>query len=247
MRPKSPFLQNLRKKTPAPQMRKKEQSTQPRTGRGNGGPASVAPGFTPFAIDGEAPARTPGFSTFHVQPDPQPDVEEPSEPEIDIEAERKQAFEAGYAKAKGEFIRYKKEAERLEQSFQELLNTIQESRRLWVQEVKEGVAESMQEALHHIARHEHLQSAILTQKLSEALEQLADEKNLSVFVAPKDVALAEQFLTDKDGWTVLPSEEVDGGAILESENGVWDARMQVTLDEIDDLLATWMVDSETNI
>ena len=32
------------------------------------------------------------------------------------------------------------------------------------------------------------------------------------------------------------------GAILESTNGVWDARMQVTLDEIDDILAAWMVD-----
>jgi flagellar biosynthesis/type III secretory pathway protein FliH len=61
------------------------------------------------------------------------------------------------------------------------------------------------------------------------------------------VALAEELMKEKDGWTVIASSEVDGGAILESENGVWDARMQVTLDEIDDLLASWMVDSETHV
>ena len=241
MRPKSPFLQNLRKKTPAPQMRKKEADAVKRP------TTQSSAGFTPFVLGGEPPASRVGFSTFSVEPEAPIEVEAPPEPEIDLAAERQQAYDAGYAKAKSEFTRYKTEAERLEQSFQELLVTIQESRLLWVQEVKEGVAESMQAALHHIARHELLQSAILAQKLSEAMGQLADEKNLSVFVAPKDVALAQQLMSDKDGWTVVASSEVDGGAILESENGVWDARMQVTLDEIDDLLASWMVDSETHV
>lgn len=236
MRPKSPFLQNLRKKTPAPQMRKTEQEAPSRV-------QSTPAGFIPFTI-GEASPRAAGFSSFDVTPDPSMVEEAPPEPQIDIAVERQQAFEAGYAKAKSEFMRYKTEAERLEQSFQELLVTIQESRQLWVQEIKEGVAESMQTALHHVARHEHLQSAILAQKLSEAMQQLSEEKTLSVFVAPKDVQLAQQFLKDKDGWTVIASEDVDGGAILESTNGVWDARMQVTLDEIDDLLTAWMVGSE---
>lgn len=240
MRPKSPFLQNLRQKTPAPQMQRKETEKPMRP--------TVRPsaGFMPFAIGDGVPTSRPGFSTFDVQPEQSEQSEIPPEPEIDLEAERQQAYDAGYAKAKNEFMRYKTEAERLEQSFQELLVTIQESRLLWVQEVKEGVAESIQAALHHIARHEHLQSAILAQKLSEAMGQLADEKNLTVFVAPKDVVMAQQLMSEKEGWTVVASSEVDGGAILESESGVWDARMQVTLDEIDDLLATWMVESETH-
>ena len=68
-----------------------------------------------------------------------------------------------------EFMRYKSEAERLEKGFQEILGSVQESRLSWVQEVREGVAESIQIALHHIAQHPKLQAAILAQKLSEAM------------------------------------------------------------------------------
>ena len=78
------------------------------------------------------------------------------------------------------------------------------------------------------------------------MTQLAEEKELTVFVDPSNVTLAEQFLTEKVGWNVQASNNVGAGAILESTNGVWDARMQVTLDEIDDLLAAWMVDLESS-
>ena len=53
-------------------------------------------------------------------------------------------------------------------------------------------------------------------------------------------------LAKKGGWNVRPSSDVGAGAILESTNGIWDARMQVTLDEIDDILAAWMVDLESS-
>ena len=237
MRPKSPFLQNLRKKTPSPQMKKRGKTENVEPSR----PVDSV-GFTPYLLN-SGRNLNPGFESFTITPDPEPVPEEELEPPIDLELEKKKAYNSGYEKAKSEYIRYKKEAERLESGFQELLQTIQESRQLWVSEVREGVAESIQVALHHIAQHEDLQTAILAQKLGEALSQLSDEKELSVMVSPKDVDFAQQFLSDKPGWTVLASSDVDGGAILESENGVWDARLKVTLDEIDSLLSTWMVDS----
>ena len=237
MRPKSPFLQNLRKKTPAPQMKNREKVDAVQPTR------TIDPaGFTPYLFDGRRNLNA-GFESFSIAPDPEPTPEEEVEPPVDVELEKKKAFNAGYEKAKSEYIRYKKEAERLEAGFQELLQTIQESRQLWVSEVREGVAESMQVALHHIAQHERLQTAILAQKLSEALSQLSDEKELTVLVSPKDVEFAQEYLADRPGWTVIASSEVDGGAILESDNGVWDARLQVTLNEIDELLSAWVVDS----
>lgn len=242
MRPKSPFLQNLRKKTPQPQM-KQRGKTAPTTGV----PKPVERGFQPFQWEaGSEVSSSRSFETFAIQPEPEPEVEKSVEPPVDIEAEKKKAFEQGYAKAKAEFLRYKSEAERLEKGFQEILGSVQESRLSWVQEVREGVAESIQVALHHIAQHPKLQAAILAQKLSEAMTQLAEEKELTVFVDPSNVELAEQYLAEKTGWNVKASSNVGAGAILESTNGVWDARMQVTLDEIDDLLASWMVDLESS-
>jgi flagellar biosynthesis/type III secretory pathway protein FliH len=237
MRPKSPFLQNLRKKTPAPKMKNRGKSEETII------PNRTPEGFKPYMYDGRRNPNS-GFESFSITPDPEPVSEENIEPPVDVELEKRTAYNAGYEKAKSEFIRYKKEAERLEAGFQELLQTIQESREMWVTEVREGVSEAMQVALHHIAQHESLQTAILAKKLSEAMSQLSDEKELSVLVSPKDVEFAQQYLMNRPGWTVSASSEVDGGAILESANGVWDARLQVTLDEIDALLSSWMVDSE---
>ncbi len=241
MRPKSPFLQNLRKKTPAPQMKKS-----------TGDNASVLQpstheGFKPFQWeDSTTPKSTRGFADFQLESEPVVEQKAPEVPPIDVEAEKKKAFDQGYAKAKAEFMRYKTEAERLEKGFQEILGAVQESRIQWVQEIREGVAESMQTALHHIAQHPKLQTAILAQKLSEAMTQLSEEKDLTVFVDAQNVAFAQSYLADKAGWSVVASENVGSGAILESANGVWDARMQVTLSEIDDLLAAWMVDMESD-
>ena len=242
MRPKSPFLQNLRKKTPQPQMKQRAKAV-PTTGV----PKAVERGFQPFQWEqGPSVTSERSFETFAIQPEPEPELDTPVEPPVDIEAEKKMAFEQGYAKAKAEFMRYKSEAERLEKGFQEILGSVQESRLSWVQEVREGVAESIQIALHHIAQHPKLQAAILAQKLSEAMTQLAEEKELTVFVDPSNVELARKFLVEKVGWNIQPSSDVGAGAILESTNGVWDARMQVTLDEIDDILAAWLVDLESS-
>jgi flagellar biosynthesis/type III secretory pathway protein FliH len=242
MRPKSPFLQNLRRKTPQPKMKQ----------RGGAVPTTAVPkaaerGFQPFQWEqGASLTSDRSFETFAIHAEAEPEPEIHIEPEVDIEAEKRKAFDQGYAKAKAEFLRYKSEAERLEKGFQEILGSVQESRLSWVQEVREGVAESIQIALHHIAQHPKLQAAILAQKLSEAMTQLAEEKELSVFVDPSNVELAEKYLAEKVGWSVQPSTNIGAGAILESTNGVWDARMQVTLDEIDDLLAAWMVDLESS-
>ena len=78
------------------------------------------------------------------------------------------------------------------------------------------------------------------------MTRLVEEKELTVFVDPGNVDLARQFLAEKVGWNVQSSNDVGAGAILESTNGIWDARMQVTLDEIDDMLAAWMVDLESS-
>jgi len=245
MRPKSPFLQNLRKKTPQPQMKQRGEPATKQTGV----PKPVERGFQPFQWEeqGASTSSKRSFETFSVEPEPvETTTAAVEEPKVDVEAEKRKAYEQGYAKAKAEFMRYKSEAERLEKGFQEILGSVQDSRMSWVQEVREGVAESIQVALHHIAQHPKLRAAILAQKLSEAMTQLAEEKDLTVFVDPSNVELAERFLVDKVGWHVQPSKDVGAGAILESTNGVWDARMQVTLDEIDDLLAAWMVDLESN-
>lgn len=245
MRPKSPFLQNLRKKTPAPQMKMSDREKANAKGKAVL-PTPTPEGFKPFQWDSAGTSTTDkGFETFSITPEPVQEKRPVEPPPVDVAAEKRKAYTEGYEKAKAEFLNYKSEAERLEKGFQEILGAVQESRLSWVQEVREGVVEAMQSALHHIAQHPSLQSAILAQKLSEAMGQLVEEKTLTVFVHPDQVDFARTYIADQPGWTVEASSDIKAGAILESRNGVWDAQMQVTLDEIDDVLTGWMLDSES--
>ena len=82
----------------------------------------------------------------------------------------------------------------------------------------------------------------MKQKLAEALENLADEKKMKVIVGKDFKDVAENYLKDRPGWSVHVSDDVNGGAILESDSGVWDARLSVTLDEIEHLIQTWLVE-----
>lgn len=125
MRPKSPFLQNLRKKTPKPQMKK---------AGGKGGinspiPKEESKGFQPFQWNESTPRSSERiFETFAIEPDPIPENTAQEPTPVDVGAEKKKSYEQGYAKAKTEFSKYKEEAERLEKGFQEILDAVQESR-----------------------------------------------------------------------------------------------------------------------
>ncbi len=65
---------------------------------------------------------------------------------------------------------------------------------------------------------------------------------MQVIVGKEFKSVAEDYLKDRTGWTVHVSDDVSGGAILESDSGVWDARLSVTLDEIEHLIQTWLIE-----
>ena len=229
MRPKSPFLQNLRKKKPEPKMSKKmaqQKAPEPREGFQQFSIGNFSDQFVPYSVE---------------NPDEEL-IDEPPEPKIDVEAERKAAFQKGYLKAKQEFEHYKNDALLLEQNFKELLLNMEQARHQWVHEVRVSVASSIQVVLSQIVQHEALQVEILKQKLADALENLADEKTMKVIVAPRFKDFAVEYLQNRSQWSVETSPDVTGGAILESDNGVWDARLSVTLDEIEHLIQTWLIE-----
>ena len=230
MRPKSPFLQNLRKRKPEPKMSKKVQDRKLRS--------SSPEGFNQFNVRGV----TEEFVEFKME---NPVVSEevvPEEPEIDIEAERRAAHKEGYNKAKKEFEHFKNDAEILEKNFQEILLSMEEARHQWVHEVRVSVASAIQVSLSQILRSKSLQMEVLQNKLAEAMEHLTEEKKMKVVVAPEYKEFTEGILKDRPGWSVHVSTEFDGGALLESENGIWDARLSVTLNEIEHLIQTWLVE-----
>ena len=232
MRPKSPFLQNLRKKTPPPRMSKKKEGS--RAGQFSVGSKEPRP-FQVFQFEGVQEKKE--FMPFSTEaPEPEPETEEAKAPPIDIAKEKRIAHELGYQKAKKEYERYKIEAERLEKAFQEIAHSMDEARHAWLREIREELAESIQVALHHIIKNENLQLPILAHQLAEALAHLSEEKEMKVTVSSEFIDFAKGYLANKPHWVVQSEEDLHGGAILESENGTWDARLQVALDEIDHLI-----------
>ena len=78
-------------------------------------PPEIAEGFLQFKM-GEF---NENFVEFSVEKPEDQETEVPEEPPINLEAERKEAYDKGFAQAKSEFERYKKDAEILEKNFQE--------------------------------------------------------------------------------------------------------------------------------
>ena len=236
MRPKSPFLQNLRKKTPSPKMAKKP--VEERTEHFFGDSKEAKP-FQVFQIGSEKQE----FQLFSVEsPSSEKEDEVAKVPPIDLEKERRIADQKGYERAKKEFEHYKVESEKSEKAFQEIANSMEEARVAWVSEVREEIAEGLQVALHHIIKNENLQQSILAHQLAEALAHLSEEKEMKVTVSSEFSDFAKGYLANKPRWVVQSSDDLHGGAILESENGTWDARLQVALDEVDHLIKSWLVE-----
>jgi flagellar biosynthesis/type III secretory pathway protein FliH len=231
MRPKSPFLQNLRKKKPEPKMSKQVSTPIVKS-------PSFPEGFQEFKLGD----FNEDFVQYSLEKPVDPEDEIPEEPPIDLDAERKEAYDKGFAKAKSEYEKYKRDSEILEKNFQELLLNMEEARHQWVHEVRVSVASSIQIALQKILNVEALQVEILKQKLADALENLADEKKMKVIVGKEFKDVAKDYLKDRPGWSVHVNDDVNGGAILESDSGIWDARLSVTLDEIEHLIQTWLVE-----
>ena len=72
MRPKSPFLQNLRKKTPQPQMKQRGKGGTDDTGV----PKPVERGFQPYMWIKELHRSSErSFETFDIQPEPEAEAE----------------------------------------------------------------------------------------------------------------------------------------------------------------------------
>lgn len=262
MRPKAPFLQNLRKKHPEPKTTRVERSTpisqSPTVDRASRTPNRTADRIRPsteyqslvppeldmafkplhfsasldgnFALAGISPAVT----------EPESESVEP----IDVDRIRAEAQELGYARAQSEIEVHRKRAEELELHFNELAQSMEESRLQWIHEVRGGVVDSLNAALYKALGNSDIQKMMLQQRLAEAVSTLAEEKSMKVFVSAGQVEFARSFLGERSHWEVLASDEVDGGAILESANGIWDARISVTIDEFDQLLREWLEDQQ---
>ena len=200
--------------------------------------AASPEGFNQFNVRGVSEE----FVEFKMEKPVAPEEIVPEEPKIDIDAERRAAHQEGYNKARKEFEHYKNDAETLEKNFQEILLSMEEARHQWVHEVRVSVASAIQISLSQILRSQALQTEVLQNKLAEAMEHLAEEKKMKVVVAPEFKEFTESILKDRPGWSVHVSTEFDGGALLESENGIWDARLSVTLNEIEHLIQTWLIE-----
>ena len=257
MRPKAPFLQNLRKKHPEPKTTRVDRSTRastvdraprtpnrpterlrPSTEYQSLVPPELDTAFKPlhftasldgnFALAGISPAVT----------EPESESVEP----IDVDRIRAEAQELGYARAQSEIEIHQKRAEELELHFNELAQSMEDSRHQWIQEVRGGIVSALNAALIRALGNSDIQRMMLQQRLAEAVSTLAEEKSMKVFVSAEQVDFARAVLGERSHWEVLASDEVSGGAILESDNGIWDARVSVTIDEFDQLLREWLED-----
>ncbi len=94
---------------------------------------------------------------------------------------------------------------------------------------------------------EHYQTPeFLNAILQSAISKIADKKNLKLHLSREDCDLVNQMLTDKhfhlrEITDIVADDRVKkGGCIIETENGIWDARLDSQLERIKDALVITM-------
>ena len=86
---------------------------------------------------------------------------------------------------------------------------------------------------------------LLTDRLNEVSRALVTEQDVTVRVRPEDVEFAQAFLAEHENWKVVSDENVDMGALAETESEQLDATIAGALASVEEAVRAWIASSQT--
>ena len=127
----------------------------------------------------------------------------------------------------------------------DIINRVESARLNWSAEVRSLLGELVMVGVRTVVSESvDLQEAMLRDRFAEVGERLVGERQVVVHVRPQDVDTARQILGDREGWQVVPSEEISGGLVAETEGGKIDASMGSALTGLAESVQSWQAEGE---
>lgn len=172
-------------------------------------------------------------------------VPEPPPP-IDLDGIREKSRLEGHQQAEDQ-VKAAREAQKFaEDSAQSVLTSLEESKSLWVKEVRDYMGEVLVKTIESLVELPEFQESMIKKSFAEAMEQLADNQPITVYVRPQDIEFTEKLTSDKINFTVKPDPEMDGGVRCSGEQGEWDASINIVMDSIKEIIDHWLKDAEAD-
>lgn len=127
----------------------------------------------------------------------------------------------------------------------DIINRVESARLNWSAEVRSLLGELVMVGVRTVVSESvDLQEAMLRDRFAEVGERLVGERQVVVHVRPQDVDSARQILGEREGWQVVPSEEISGGLVAETEGGKIDASMGSALTGLAESVQSWQAEGE---
>ena len=163
---------------------------------------------------------SPSFSDSLLPPQPEPtadvnqkrddiDSHEPSAPSPeDIEALVSAAEERGAARAHAEFLAEREQIAARASELEALLGLVEETRRADRSETRQLIGSLIISSMRRlIGEHPFLREAALRHAFAQAVASMVGDRDVVLWVAPGQEAIARELIDDREGWSVRVSTE----------------------------------------
>jgi len=196
-------------------------------------------------------ADVPKPRTIFPVPEPEPEPESPPEPPgptpEEIAQMVREAEDRGYERGKAEMMQAVRDQVEQEQRLAAVADAVDGARAQWKAETRGDVARLVVEAVQHICGELPTPLiSLLSNRLTEAGEQLVDARSVVVRVAPRDVELVRTKLGDRPGWDIKADPSIRGGCRVTSENGEVDGTLSAAFKALDAAAADWRAEVEAS-
>ena len=171
-------------------------------------------------------------------PDPEPDYKEAFETAAhEISKLKQQLFDE-----KRNSRTHKSDLKKEKANFESLKAEMEEAIVRWRNEIRSHTGEALISALTQILQMPDLIDIGLANRIKQAVAELSDKKPIQIHVSPKQKEFAENILGSNSSWEVVADPAVDTGALIKAEQGRWDTRMQIAINETIAIIQAWVQD-----
>lgn len=163
----------------------------------------------------------------------------------ELEALLNEARQEARAESEAAMVDIQMSAKAQRDELDDIISRVESARSNWSAEVRSLLGELVMVGVRTVVSESvELQEAMLRDRFAEVGERLVGERQVLVHVRPQDVESARQLVGEKEGWQVVPSEEISGGLVAETEGGKIDASMGSALTGLAESVQSWQAEGE---
>ena len=172
------------------------------------------------------------------------------EPEIDYQAlyhqllQEKDQLIANYNSVQTEFREEKKRWEAQNKHQQMILEQCDEGIQNFREELKIHLHSIWKRFFLQLIQNKKFHEIALYDILAQNMSELSDQKNIVVEVPSDFLDIAKDFISSRDGWSVIANQSLELGARFSQEQVYWETALQPVIEQFFEAISVWLEKKE---